>query len=173
MSIELRAIEKRDLPRLRDWRNDDELRSTAREYRLLNLVNQLDWLNYISRSREVEMFGIVADGTLVGVCGLCNINWVCRTAETSIYVAPDLREPGPASRRALELLEKKAFGELNLHRLWTEVYEFHPSRIALYKSGGFVQEGRLRKHVFKLGKYRDSLVFGLLRDEHSSSSGTS
>lgn len=166
--IRFRAIEESDLPQLRDWRNGDKLRSWAREYRLLNLVNQRDWFEHISRSCEVEMFGIeyLANSgfELVGVCGLCNINWVYRTAEPSIYVAPDLRDTNIAAR-ALDLLRQKAFEELNLRRLWTEVYDFHPARIALHEGGGYVLEGRLRKHVFKLGKYRDSLVFGLLRED--------
>jgi len=163
MKVRLRAIEEGDLSQLRDWRNDDRLRSTAREYRLLNMVNQHDWLNYISRSREVEMFGIEVDGALVGVCGLCNINWAYRVAETSIYVAPNLQDQDHAAQ-ALELLKRKAFEELNLRRLWTGVYELHPERAVLYEGAGFVLEGKLRKHVFKLGEYHDSWIYGLLRE---------
>jgi RimJ/RimL family protein N-acetyltransferase len=160
--IRLRAIEESDLPQLRDWRNDDRLRFTFREYRLLNLVNQQDWLEYTFRSREVEMFGIEADGTLAGVCGLCYINWICRTAETSIYVAPDLKHPGVAES-ALELLKHKAFEEFDLRRLWSEVYEFDTVKVALLEQCGFVLEGRLREHVFQQGSYHDSLMYGLLR----------
>lgn len=160
--IRLRAIEESDLPQLRDWRNDDRLRFTFREYRLLSLVNQKDWLDHISRSREVEMFGIEVDGTLVGVCGLCYINWVYRTAEASIYVVPDLQLP-TAAAEVLHLLRQKAFKEFNLHRLWAEAYEFDTVKIALLEQSGFVLEGRLREHVFQQGRYHDSLMYGLLR----------
>lgn len=158
MKVRFRAIEEADLAQLRDWRNDYGLCSTSREYRLLNMINQYDWLEYVSRSREVEMFGIEADGTLVGVCGLCNINWVNRAAEVTIYA-----EDTEAAAQALRLLQRKAFEEFNLHRLWAEVYEFHEMKITLLEDGGFVQEGRLRKHVFGRGKYHDSLMYGLLR----------
>lgn len=161
--MRLRAIEERDLSQVRDWRNDDRLRHTFREYRLLNMVNQCSWLDHISRSHEVEMFGIERNGALVGVCGLCNINWVNRTAETSIYVAPDLQYPEVAAK-ALYFLKQKAFEEFNLHRLWVEVYEFHTAKIALLQQGGYVLEGRLRKHSFKQGRYFDSLMYGLLRE---------
>lgn len=161
MAVHLRPIEKSDLAQLRDWRNDDRLRSTAREYRLLNLVNQQDWLEHVSRSREVEMFGIEVGGTLVGVCGLCNINWVYRTAEVSIYATDK-----EVTAKVLYLLQQKAFEEFNLHRLWAEVYEFHTAKITLLKQHSFVLEGRLREHVFKQGRYHDSLMYGLLREEH-------
>lgn len=162
MNIKLRAIEESDLTQLRDWRNDDRLRHYFRGSRLLNMVNQHDWLGHISSSPEVEMFGIEADEVLVGTCGLCYINWVYRTAEVSVYVAPHLWVTGIAIQ-ALRLLQRKAFEEFNLHRLWTEVYEFHLAKITLLEQYGFVLEGRLREHTFKSGRYYDSLMYGLLR----------
>lgn len=165
MQVRFRQLDVEDLPQLRDWRNDDRLRTTAREYRLLNMVNQDDWFDHISRSREVEMFGIELLANtgveLVGVCGLCYINWVYRIAEISIYVASDWSRS--IVEQALELLRQKAFEEFNLHRLWAEVYEFNKTNIALFEKCGYVLEGRLREHVFKLGKYHDSLIYGLLK----------
>ena len=87
MDIKLRAIEASDLPQLRDWRNDDRIRHTFREHRLLNMINQQDWLTWVSKNPSVEMFGIQQEGALVGVCGLCSIHWVNLAAEVSIYVA--------------------------------------------------------------------------------------
>lgn len=161
MQVRFRQLDVEDLPQLRDWRNDDRLRATTREYRLLNMVNQDDWFDYISRSREVEMFGIEVDGTLVGVCGLCYINWVYRTAEVSLHVAPAYQGRGIAAQ-TLGLLQQKAFEEFNLHRLWAEIYEFNKVSIALFEKCSYVLEGRLREHVFKRGKYHDSLMYGLV-----------
>lgn len=164
MDVQLRAIEESDLSRIRDWRNDECLRSGFREYRLLNMVNQRDWLDHISRSREVEMFGIDFFGGLVGVCGLCNINWVNRTAEISLFIAPAHQDKGYALQ-VLGLLRQKAFKELNLHRLWAETYSFHPAQIARLEKSGYVHEGILREHVFKRGRYHDSIIQGLVNDE--------
>jgi RimJ/RimL family protein N-acetyltransferase len=162
--VELRALEEQDLPQLRDWRNADWLRPFVREYRLLNMANQHDWLDHISRSREVEMFGIDFFGGLVGVCGLCNVNWVNKTAEVSLYIVPAHQGKGFAIQ-VLELLRQKAFMEFNLHRLWAEIFEFNAASIALFERGGYALEGRMRKHVFKQGEYHDSLIYGLIRSE--------
>lgn len=167
MQVRLRQIEEWDLEQLRDWRNDASLRPSCREYRLLNMLNQRDWFEFISRSHKVEMFGIEYLDELVGVCGLCNIDWVNRSAEVSFYIAPEYQDLGLAFV-ALVHLRRKAFEEFNLHRLWAEVYEFHTTKIALLEQRGYTLEGKLRAAVFKKGRYHDSLMYGLLKEEQCS-----
>lgn len=166
MNIRFRAIEESDLPQLRDWRNDNQLRCNFREYRLLNMINQYNWLDHISKSHDIEMFAIElsCNRELVGVCGLCNINWVNRTAQPSRYIAPGYQGE-ELMPEVIKLLRQKAFEEFNLHRLWTEVYSFRTERIALLEKYGYILEGKLRKHIFKQGQYYDSLIYGLLKEE--------
>lgn len=174
MKIRLRQLEYEDLESLRDWRNSDEIRGGTREYRLLNLVNQKDWFERVSRDKENEMFGIevykksqhhFGIWELIGVCGLCYINWISRNAEISIYIGNENYRHRGIEVQALGLLKDKAFSEYNLQRLWAEVYAFNEYNIQLLEQSGFVYEGRLRRHVFKLGRYHDSLIYALLCDE--------
>jgi len=164
MDLTFRAIERRDLSHLRDWRNDDRLRHGFREYRVLNMMNQRTWFKHITTSKDVEMFAIELDDVLIGVCGLCNIHWLNRTAEVSRYISPE----HDSAERALEVLQfliRKAFAEFNLNRLWGEAYRFSVSKIDALEAAGFVYEGTLRDHVYKLGKYHDSLIYGLLKSD--------
>lgn len=162
MKILLRVLEESDLPQLRNWRNAAWLRSYVREYRLLNMVNQLEWFKEISSSKDVAMFGIQADGVLSGVCGLTHINWVNRTAEISIYIEPQQRRRQVAAQTLFEL-EKVAFDVYNLRRLWAEVYSFNHAGFNLFEKCGFRQEGRMIQHVFKNGEYHDSLFYGKVK----------
>ena len=171
--VRLRQLEEEDLVQLRDWRNSEWLRPYVREYRLLNMVNQHDWLGRASRDSGIEMFGIeaVTKGgmgilctRLVGACGLTHINWVNHTAEVSIYVAPRYQGRG-IGKRVLELLRQKAFDEFNLYRLWAEIYAFNEASVGLFEAAGYELEGRLKSHVFKLGERHDSLLYGLLRED--------
>ena len=178
MEIRLRQIEEEDLPQLRDWRNAAWLRPYVREYRLLNMVNQREWFEHISTSRNVEMFGIVVTADeypdnpaityertrLAGVCVLTSINWVNRTAEVSLYVVPSAQRQG-AGTEVLKKLEEIAFSEFNLQRIWAEIYEFNEPSIELFERAGFQLEGTLRCHVFKLGIYFDSLMYGKLKHD--------
>ena len=158
-------LEKTDLQYLRDWRNSDEIRSRTREYSLLNMVNQEDWFERVSRDRSNEMFGIHINGRLVGVCGLCYIDWVARHAEVSIYIG-DIGYRGKGyGLKVLKLLEAKAFNEFNLHRLWAEIFDNNPASIALFEKAGYTLEGAMRQHAYKDGKYRDTLLYGLVRND--------
>ena len=74
MIVNFRQIEKEDLPLLRDWRNQERVRRCCREYRLLNMANQISWFEGISTSRVDNMFIVIADDEPVGVCGLTHIN---------------------------------------------------------------------------------------------------
>jgi len=159
--MNLRQLEREDLPQLRDWRNSDWLRPYVREYRLLNMENQEEWFRSLS-SRDVEMFGIELAGVLIGVCGLTHINWVNRTAEISIYVARGARGYGVGSE-ALERLEEIAFDRYNLNRIWAEIYDHNEASIKLFEKAGYLLEGRMRQHVYKEGAWRDSLLYGRLR----------
>lgn len=164
MDIRLRAIETEDLEQLRDWRNSDWLRPYVREYRLLNMTNQHEWFHYICTSQDVAMFGITIYDELVGVCGLCNISWPNRTAEVSIYLTPEWQGQGIA-HEVLKLLARKAFREYNLHRLWAEIYGNNQSSVKLFEDCGYKCEGKMVQHVYKDGRYHDSLLYGLVRND--------
>ena len=59
-------------------------------------------------------------------------------------------------------LIKYGFNELNLNRIWCEVYSNNNS-IHLYKKLGFKSEGILREHVYKNGNYLNSHMLGMLK----------
>jgi len=163
--VEFRAIEEYDLELLMNYRN--KLKSVFRQYKTLNKKNQEQWFKFINESDSVEMFGIMINGNehLSGVCGLCYISWVNRTAEVSFFIGDAFYKGGEAEEIAVKMLIDKAFNEFNLNRLWIETYAHNTTNQVLFKKCGFVQEGILRDHVYKDGKYRDSYISGLLKKE--------
>jgi hypothetical protein len=59
-----------------------------------------------------------------------------------------------------------AFRDLGAHRFWLDVRSANARALALYRSEGFVEEGRLRESV-KSGAGFDSLiVLSLLESEY-------
>ena len=88
-TVGLRAIEESDLPQLLAWRNQPEYRQYFREFHELSSTNQRGWYeSRVLRDPNTIMFAIVrlADGKLLGACGLCYIDWVNRHADFSIYI---------------------------------------------------------------------------------------
>jgi len=59
------------------------------------------------------------------------------------------------------------FKELGLHRVQLTVNETNERAIAAYRKVGFVEEGRLRKALWKGGKFVDIIMMSILEDEWS------
>ena len=168
MKVSFRPIEKEDLPLLRDWGNQKMVRRNSHGYKLLNMVNQLDWFEQLSRSKDDEMFLVLVDEKAVGICGLSHINWKDRYASVTYYLGV---QTNPAIDVATgievyEFLKERAFKICDLNRLWGEAFSFNEGGIKLALKCGFKQEGILRQHVFWNGKYWDSIIVGMLAEEY-------
>jgi len=168
--VVLRAIEPEDLDILMVWRNQPEFRKYFREYREINFEMQKKWFETIVLGdRNTLMFSIVLQetGELIGCCGLCYINWIHRYAELSIYIGyrnAYIDDNGYAEE-ACKLLFQYAFGELNLHKVWAEIYDFDEKKIELFRKLGMTTDGKLRDNYYYNGAWYDSLVFSVLKSE--------
>jgi RimJ/RimL family protein N-acetyltransferase len=45
------------------------------------------------------------------------------------------------------------------------VYDYNSASVSLHRKLGFVEEGRLRRHIFLGGEYHDVLIFGMTVEE--------
>jgi RimJ/RimL family protein N-acetyltransferase len=161
----LRAIEKSDLKTLMDWRNKPELRQYFREYRELGSDQQNAWYeNMVLNDNRVRMFAILnSEKQLIGACGLCYINWVDHNADFSIYIGhDDIYIDEDLAIDVSQTMIKYAFEELNMHRLWAEIYDFDHPKTKMFNTLGFELDGRHRETHWTNGKWCDSLFFSLL-----------
>jgi RimJ/RimL family protein N-acetyltransferase len=67
-------------------------------------------------------------------------------------------------REATELVLDYAFDKIGLHRVWLYVYAFNMRAIAVYRTCGFVVEGRLRDALLWEGRRHDALLMAALRN---------
>jgi len=161
----LRAIEEGDLKQLLEWRNKPNLRKYFREYRELSWDQQIWWYeNIVLKDDKVRMFSILDHNkNLLGACGLCYINWVDRNADFSIYLgADDLYIDDIFAIDAAKSMINYGFEELNLHRLWAEIYDFDEAKTKMFNALDFELDGRHRETHWTDGKWCDSLFFSLL-----------
>lgn len=161
------AIEKEMLPQLKEWRNQPELRKVFREYRLLTTTHQNNWYeNTVINDKNTEMFGIIADKNLIGVCGLCYIDWINRKGEFSIYIGDTRYIKGGYGYESMKLLCYYGFDILNLHKIWGDVYSINIDRLNFFKNFGFIEEGILRDNYYYNGKYYNSHMISILKEEY-------
>ena len=169
--VGLRAVEKEDLPSLRDWRNIPEFRKHFREVRELSLTDQESWFESLQKTKDINyMFTIVDLETQkpIGAAGLLYINWIIRSADFSFYIGDENKYIGNdgIAKEAAELLIDYGFKNLNLHKIWMELYEFDNQKIDFFtKKFNFKQDGVLRDNCFEYGRYWDSLIISKLKDK--------
>jgi UDP-4-amino-4,6-dideoxy-N-acetyl-beta-L-altrosamine N-acetyltransferase len=165
--VELHKPKISDMNLLLEWRNDPKHRKYYREHREHNLDDQINWFNNIlSKDDTWHHFVVkpIGEDKVIGVVFLNHIHPVYRTGEFGITLGnPNYRGKGFGKDALLTIL-KYGFNELNLNRIWCEVYSNNES-VNLYRKVGFKDEGVLRDHVFKNGKYLDSLMLGMLKSE--------
>ena len=167
--VGLRAIEKEDLSSLRDWRNMPHFRRNFREVRELSLTDQEAWYDSLQRTKHINfMFTIVDLKTdePIGAAGLLYINWVTRSADFSFYIGENELYIGNDGRakEAAQLLMDYGFNNLNLHKIWMELYEFDTQKLDFFMNQfDFKQDGLLRDNCFEDGRYWDSFIISLLK----------
>lgn len=161
--IGLRAIEFNDLKQLLEWRNRQDFRRFFRETRELNWDHQKSWyIDRVMKDTNTRMFAIVrqSDGLLLGVCGLCGIDWVNASAEVSIYIGHENRYIDDTyAPDAADVLMNHAFDELGLHRLWVEVYSFDEQKQQMFHNLGFSVDGIHPHTKWHQGQWFNSVYF--------------
>lgn len=168
--VGLRAIEKEDLSLLRDWRNISAFRRNFREYRELSMVNQENWFARLNASPNDFMFMIVRleDNKPIGACGLLYTNWIIRSADFSFYIGHDeayIDSIGYADESA-KLLIEYGFKNLNLNKIWMELYEFDSAKLDFFLNRfSFKKDGKLRDNCYEDGRYWDSYIISLTRND--------
>jgi RimJ/RimL family protein N-acetyltransferase len=164
-SVNLRSLELEDLEILKKWRNNKVNRIHTREFRLLNMVNQKHWFDSIHKDNPPKfiMFGVTdKQKKLIGVCGLTYIDWKNRHCEISIIIFKKNWQKSKHAEDTVMLLSDHAFGELNMHRLWVEIFDTIPENVEFFESMNFVKEGILRDKLWRDRKWHNSFIYSKL-----------
>ena len=167
--VTLRAMTRDDLDLLCQFNNDLEVELAGGgdpplPQSLARL--QAEFEQQISKGgRDGTSFAIEADGKFIGSCALFQFDSVARTCALGITIGDKAYWGRGYGRDAVNLLLEYAFVYQNVRRVYLTVNGNNERAIRAYQACGFVQEGRLRAHVWSNGAYVDLLYMGVLRDE--------
>lgn len=114
-----------------------------------------------------------------------SLNWVIRTQEEQLIGAVGLERQGPDAAHYAELgywlakpywgrgimtdvikaVSRYTFETMGYEKLIAHVFSFNSASARVLEKSGFEIEGYLKKHRIKNGKFVDSKLYGLLRDQ--------
>jgi [ribosomal protein S5]-alanine N-acetyltransferase len=166
-AVYLRPLERADAPLAQTWINNPEVTRTMLRYRPVNLQNEEEWINQVTRSEhDVALVIVVRESDRpVGMTGLHAIDAKNRHAGFGIMLGEPEEWGKGYGGEATRLMLRYAFQTLNLNRVWLHVFEYNPRGLRAYEKAGFRKEGVLRQDNFREGRYWDTVVMGVLRDE--------
>jgi RimJ/RimL family protein N-acetyltransferase len=165
--VYLRPLEREDALLVQPWLNDPEVTATLRTHGPLNLRAEESFIDKVTHS-EHDLVGVIVRrdvDTAIGVAGLHQIDFKSRHAVFGITIgAKDAWDQGFGSE-ATFLLVRHAFATLNLNRVMLQVYEHNARGRHVYEKLGFQKEGVLRQESYRQGRYWDTIVMAMLRQE--------
>ncbi len=100
---------------------------------------------------------------LLGSIGL-KVNKRNQNAELGYWVGKPYWGRGYASEAGRAVL-RYAFAGLGLHRVCAGCFPDNPASVKVLEKLGMTREGYLRGHLRKRGRFRDVIIFGILRRE--------
>ncbi len=106
-----------------------------------------------------------ADDRSIGMVGAVSIDYLNQTAETFSELGPAAFRNQGYGTEAKHLLLEYCFDRLHLHVLRSSVFEANARSAAALMKQGYREAGRLKWMDVKGGRYRDDLLFDIMRDE--------
>lgn len=159
--IILRKIEEYDLNFLLNLKKESwwGTHSTL----IINEQDQKKWFDSIC-SNQLFMIAENSEGEKLGIGSYTDIDWIGRCLKISGSISKKNRSKYAESSFCAGL--DFAFEILNMHRVEAEVLDYHimAQKIEIQLLG-FKVEGCKRKSTYKSGKYYDSYILGILRNE--------
>ncbi len=168
--LRLRAVTREDLAAFVRWFNDPDVTQFLSRIWPLSMEEEEDWFQRVlSRPRWERPLSIeVREGrawVLIGTVGFSKIDWLNRWAELGIAIGEKAYWDQGYGTEAVQAMVAIAFTLLNLNRVQLEVYEFNHRGRKAYEKVGFRLEGRRRQARYLGGRYHDSLIMAVLREE--------
>jgi len=160
--IKLRKLHKGDLHSLLKLKEESwwGTHSTL----IVNIEDQLKWYECISHN-QLYMIAENSDNKPIGIACYTEIDWFGRSLNISGSIYKEFRKMN-AVKCSFSCGLDFAFEVLNMQRVGAEVLETHSAAQHLEIGHlGLKVEGRRRKSVYKSGKYYDSIMLGILREE--------
>lgn len=125
----------------------------------------LDFINSLENDKSKEVYAVCLkeNDIHIGNISLQRIDYKNNQAEIA-YLFGEKEYWGKGyAKEASEVLLKRAYDELNLHRIY---FGTHIENLAMQKLGenlGFKREGQQKDAQYKNGKFNDIILYGMIK----------
>lgn len=163
--INLRKLSLKDKENMYEWMVDNEINKNFR----INFKNiQKDQIkNFIKNSYNKENIHLAIvneEDEYLGTISLKNINYIDENAEYAIVLRKKALGSGVANIATNKILNI-AFNDLNLKKVYLNVYSDNLRAIKFYEKMNFEYEGEFKKHLNINGEFKDIKWYAIYQEE--------
>ncbi len=166
--VRLRGIEPDDWTALQRFDEDEERLGDLLHPPRSAEVHRGRAKEQAAAAPDGDCFGLAIEaletGEMVGVVASHHANPRGGWFEYGVTIGAEYRRKGYA-KEAVVLLLRFMFAERRYHKCEARIFAHNEASLAFQRRLGFVEEGRLREHVFLAGRHRDLLLMGMLATE--------
>jgi RimJ/RimL family protein N-acetyltransferase len=160
-TVNLRVVEKEDLPLLLEWRNSLEFEGGYNPVAIQQSKTEFE-KKHDSRSPDETRFLIEKkDGSKIGHIGTHLFGGML---EIGYAIAPEERGHGYATE-AVKIMVDYLFLSRNIVRIGSATHVQNIASQKVLENAGFMKEGTERKGIFVWGKWADLYIYSILREE--------
>lgn len=161
-------IRSEDRFQIMRWRNEQIYH--LRQHKVLTIENQNAYFeNVISKIFDEDkpdqiLFSFLKAGECIGYGGLVHINWRDKNAEISFMMETSLEVDHFESNwiRFLSLVEKVAWTDLNLHKIYTYAFDIRPKLYSALEKAGFAIDAVLSEHCIFEDEFKEVKIHSKL-----------
>jgi RimJ/RimL family protein N-acetyltransferase len=168
--VRLRELRSADAEKCYEWLN--EINMAHKLYggapMPLTLENERDFVaRFSGRKNDQNHFGIeTLDGRFIGVCSYNNVSWINRNCAVGWFIGDSAMRGRGFGTDMMRVLLNICFAELDMHKVYLNVYGYNEGAVRLYERLGFVREGAYRESAYAMGRRWDEYRYSMLRTEY-------
>ena len=158
-----------DLEHIMGWVNDPTIVSNFGWFDgKVTRENEQKYLEKMLASPTDRLYSVVDDqGKYVGQAGIHEIDYRNKHARFGLIIANKENWRRGYGQNIVDALLDKAFGELNMHKVWGMFVQQNTKAFHLFvKKCGFRVEGILQEEYFRDGKYHPMVRIGMTENEY-------
>jgi RimJ/RimL family protein N-acetyltransferase len=152
------------------WRNE-QIYHLRQKKPLTKEKQERYFENVVSKLFDEEqptqiLFSYLENNICIGYGGLVHINWIDKNAEISFIIETKLERDYFYNhwKKYLKLIEQVAFGDLDLHKIFTYAFDLRLNLYEVLESSDYFLEARLKEHSFFEGKFIDVIIHSKLNN---------
>ncbi|MBG0859629.1 MAG: GNAT family N-acetyltransferase [Bacteroidales bacterium] len=143
------------------WMNDPEVTQYLEsKWQIHTHRSCAEYIETLSKDKNNYLFGVflITDSTHIGNIKIGNIHPVHRYCDIGMAIGKKDNWTKGVGSEVLMLIEKIAFEELNLNKIWGGIYANNIGSFRMTQKCGWREVGRFEKHVFYKGEYVDVII---------------